>query len=177
MIIPQSRRRFLTHLALAGATGLGGLGIAGLGRGRSLSAEPPPEITTVRLERDPSICFAPQVVEELLRAEGFSEIRYIDPTEADIGPESIAHTITRGAADFARVFAPTVIAAADAGAPITMVAGLHLGCFELFANERIRSFGDLRGKRVGTGFADADKSLVTIMLALVGLDPSKDVLG
>src|SRR6516225_989291 len=42
----ESRRRFLTNAALAGAAGFGGLGIWG----KALAAEPPPEITTVRFE-------------------------------------------------------------------------------------------------------------------------------
>jgi hypothetical protein len=48
----QSRCRFLTNAAMAGATGLGGFGAWG----KALAAEPPPEITTVRFERDPVTC-------------------------------------------------------------------------------------------------------------------------
>ena len=78
MPIVQSRRRFLNHLGAAGVAGLGGVGAAGLGGGaRSFAAEPPPEITTIRLEKAPTTCLAPQyVAEELLRAEGFTDIRY-----------------------------------------------------------------------------------------------------
>ena len=70
-MVEHSRRRFLSQLGVAGAAGLGGLGIAGLGGGaRSFAAEPPPEITTVTLEKDPpAICIAPEyVAEDLLRA-------------------------------------------------------------------------------------------------------------
>ena len=73
----QSRRRFLTNAALAGAAGFGGLGIWG----KALAAEPPPEITTIRLEKDPVMCIAPLVLQELLRAEGFTDIRYVELTE------------------------------------------------------------------------------------------------
>jgi hypothetical protein len=53
-MVEHSRRRFLSQLGVAGAAGLGGLGIAGLGGGaRSFAAEPPPEITTVTLEKAP----------------------------------------------------------------------------------------------------------------------------
>ena len=48
MSIVQSRRRFLTNAALAGAAGLGGFGAWG----KALAAEPPPEITTIRFEKD-----------------------------------------------------------------------------------------------------------------------------
>ena len=85
MSIEQSRRRFLNQLGVAGIASLGGLGIAGVGGGvRSFAAEPPPEITTIRLEKDVVICIAPQAAEELLRAEGFTNIRYVDMTEAHL---------------------------------------------------------------------------------------------
>jgi hypothetical protein len=61
MPIVHSRRRFLNHLGAAGVAGLGGIGAAGLGGGaRSFAAEPPPEITTIRLEKAPTTCLAPQ---------------------------------------------------------------------------------------------------------------------
>src|SRR5690348_9597221 len=50
MPIAQSRRRFLTNVAFAGAAGLGGARVVGLGNSRkSLAAEPPPETTKLRL--------------------------------------------------------------------------------------------------------------------------------
>src|SRR5271169_5993474 len=80
MPIVHSRRRFLTNAAIAGTAGFGGFGAWG----KALAAEPPPEITTIRFEKDPVACIAPQVFQELLRAEGFTEIRNVDVTEAHI---------------------------------------------------------------------------------------------
>ena len=34
----------------------------------------------------------------------------------------------------------------DAGQPITALAGVHLGCYELFAHEPVRTISDLKGK-------------------------------
>jgi hypothetical protein len=45
----QSRRRFLTNAVLAGATSVGEFSTWG----KALAAEPPPEITTLRFEKDP----------------------------------------------------------------------------------------------------------------------------
>ena len=60
MAILQSRRRFVTNAAFAGAAGFGALGALNRGGGgKSFAAEPPPEISTIRLERDPGICIAP----------------------------------------------------------------------------------------------------------------------
>ena len=71
MRITQNRRQFLTTLSVAGA--------AALVRGPpALAAEGPLETTTVRLAKNEGICIAPQyIAEELLRAEGFTDIRYV----------------------------------------------------------------------------------------------------
>ncbi len=144
MSIVQSRRHLLTNVAVAGATGFAGLGAAGLYGGRkSVAAEPPPEVTTIRFEKDPVTCIAPQVAEYLLRAEGFTDIHYVDA-----GSEWTGKMIARGAVDFGRAFAPSFIAEMEAGLPITVLAGLHLGCFELFGRNDIRALADLKGRTV-----------------------------
>src|SRR5262249_27038499 len=37
----------------------------------------------------------------------------------------------------------------DAGAPITLLAGIHPGCYELVSTGQIRAIRDLKGKSVG----------------------------
>ena len=62
------------------------------------------------------------------------------------------------------------------GAPITLLAGVHLGCFELFATERVRTLRDLKGKTVGVrGLEGPEHVFLSSMLAYVGLDPRKDI--
>src|SRR4051794_39945245 len=146
MPIVQSRRHLLTNAAVAGATGFVGLGAAGLYGGRkSVAAEPPPEITTIRFEKDPVTCIAPQVADYLLRAEGFTDIRYVD----FVGAEWTGEMIARDAVDFGRTFASSLIVGMESGLPITLLAGLHLGCFELFGKTDIQALADLKGKAVG----------------------------
>jgi NitT/TauT family transport system substrate-binding protein len=84
MEIMQSRRRFVTNAAVAGAAGFGALGALNRGGGgTSLAAEPPPEISTIRVEKVPITCLAPQyVAEELLHAEGFTDVRYVESDRA-----------------------------------------------------------------------------------------------
>jgi NitT/TauT family transport system substrate-binding protein len=82
--------------------------------------------------------------------------------------------LARGDVDFARSFAPGWIISIDAGAPLTILAGLHIGCFEVFGKEDIRGIADLKGRTVGIDSLD-DRSLVAIMSALVGLDPARDI--
>jgi NitT/TauT family transport system substrate-binding protein len=117
-----SRRGFLINAALAGAGGFGALGLSRLGNtGRALAAEPPPEITTIRFEKDPVICIPPQVADELLRAEGFTDIRYVELTEAHVRRADAANVsaiddmIASGDVDFARDFVPSHIASLNAG--------------------------------------------------------------
>ena len=180
MPIVQSRRHFLTSAVFT--AGLSAIGTAGLGDARkSLAAEPPPEITTIRFERDLVTCIAPQAAEELLRAEGFSDILYVDATEAHLQRAAPANTvvvadmIARGEVDFGRAFAPGLVLGMDAGEPVTLLAGLHGGCFEVFGKPEIRSIADLKGRTVGNAAGFEDKPLLTIMVALIGLDPAKDV--
>jgi len=183
MPIVQSRRHLLTNIAVAGATGFAGLGAAGFYGGRkSVAAEPPPEVTTIRFEKDPVTCIAPQVFQELLRAEGFTDIRYVDLTEDHIrqadaaNSDAITDMIGRREVDFGRSFAPNLIMGMNAGAPVTVLSGLHLGCFEVFGKNEIRSLGDLKGRAVGANYnsQQADR-LLTIMLYLIGLHPNRDV--
>jgi NitT/TauT family transport system substrate-binding protein len=175
MPIVQSRRRFLTNAALAGAAGLGGFGV----RGRALAAEPPPEISTIRFEKDPGTCIAPQFVREMLRAEGFTDIRYVDLTDTHVRRADaensgvISNLIAHREVDFGRAFAPDHLLTMNAGGPITILAGLHLGCFEIFGKREIRTIGDLKGRTVGT--TTGDRPLLTIITSLVGLDPVKDL--
>jgi NitT/TauT family transport system substrate-binding protein len=175
----QSRRRFLTNAAFAGAAGLGGFGAWG----KALAAEPPPEVTTIRFEKDASTCIAAQAFQELLLVEGFTDIRYIDLTEAHIRRADatksgvIADMIAHDDVDFGRDFAPGLVLAMNAGAPVTVLSGLHLGCFEIFGKHEIRGLADLKGRTVGTNIYEnpGDRPLLTLMATLVGLDPAKDI--
>jgi NitT/TauT family transport system substrate-binding protein len=64
----------------------------------------------------------------------------------------------------------------DVGKPITIIGGVHVGCYELFAKEGIRSIADLKGKRVGVPAVRAGPYLfLASMAGYVGLDPAKDI--
>jgi NitT/TauT family transport system substrate-binding protein len=157
----QTRRRFLAALALAGAAGV-------LRVPRALAAEGSLETTSVRLVNDRSICIAPEyVADELLRAEGFTDIRYVE------APGSLQYdAFLRGELDFAN-FLGASIPLIEAGAPIVVLAGINIGCFELFAREGIRHIADLKGRTIGLSTAPVD--LLRLMAAEVGLDPVKDI--
>ena len=161
MPMTLSRRRVLSAIGLAGA--------GALAAPRVLAAEALLETTTVRLSKAPVICFAPQYVcEDLLRMEGFTDIRYVDFTK----PSTFGQDLAEGKYDFASNVTAQNVVLVDSGLPITLVAGIHAGCYELFASDGIRSIRDLKGKRVGTWAAT---DLLEMMAAFVGLDPKKDL--
>ncbi|RUV75581.1 MAG: ABC transporter substrate-binding protein [Mesorhizobium sp.] len=166
MQIIQSRRRFLAGLSAAGAASL-------IGVQQSLAAQPPPETSSVRLAKIRGICIAPQYVAEgLLHGEGFTEVRYV-MTEPAAGQSD---AIASGQVDFTLNFAAPLVVAMAAGGPITVLAGVHPGCFELFGNENIRGIRDLKGKSVGVqSLGSSPHVFLTGMAAYVGLDPVKDI--
>src|SRR5215472_663990 len=134
------RRGFLASALSAGAASF-------LGRSESLAQDGPPETTTVRIPTGTIICNAPSyLADELLRAEGFTDIQHVPVTPDRAGPPE---AMERGELDFAMVYAPPMVEAIEAGSPATVLAGVHVGCNSLFAHEGIRGVRDLKGKKVG----------------------------
>ncbi len=162
----QTRRRFLPALSSASAAGLSGMST-------SIAQERPPETTTIRLAKNRTLCIAPQyVVEDLLHLEGFTDVRYV---ASDAG-RGQSEAIARGDIDLTVQFSALTLVPIDAGANITIVAGIHVGCFELFAAEGIRSIANLKGKTVGVpDLGTSPHVFLSSMAAHVGLDPAKDI--
>jgi NitT/TauT family transport system substrate-binding protein len=171
----QNRRQFLNiglSMAAAGFAGAAAL----TGARRSLAEGAPPEATSVRLlyYKDTSTCLAPlDILDDLLRDEGFADVRYVQGADGDVTAERVA----RGDADFVQDFAAVTIRSIDAGIPAVMLAGVHSACFELFARESVRSVADLKGKTVGVfdPVGGGDYLMLQIIAASVGLDPAKDI--
>jgi NitT/TauT family transport system substrate-binding protein len=166
MQVLQDRRRFLATLTATAAAGL-------ISPPNSRAQDGRLETTTVRIGKIAGICIVPQyVAEELLRAEGFTNISYV-PTEPGT---TAALALARREIDFTTNFSPPLIIAIDAGEPITIIAGQHVGCFELFAREDIRSIPDLKGKTVGVqALGSSQYTFVSGMASYVGLEPAKDI--
>ena len=179
MPIKPSRRDFLARAALAAGTSV-------LCGRAPLADEGPPEVTSIRIRvedapplvvggvAENALCIAPTLItEELLRAEGFTDIRFVLVKNG----HPYAQAFELGEIDFGLRFAPGAARSLDAGVPITVLAGVHPGCFALFVHEHIRTFTDLKGKRVGfnEGPGSAEQLYVSIMAAHVGLDPETDL--
>jgi NitT/TauT family transport system substrate-binding protein len=165
MHIMQSRRDFLTTLSAAGTAAV-------LGSARALADEGPPETTTIKLAYYGNICLSPLLIaKDLLHAEGFTDVRYVEAPESFTIPELVA----RGDVHFGSTFAGTVVHHIDNGVPIVGLSGLHSGCYELFAHEDFRTITELRGKRVAIQDLNSDgHQYLAIMAAHVGLDPKTD---
>ena len=165
----MSRREFLGRLTLAGAAGC--LGV----HPRPVAAEPPPETTQIKLIKIAGICIAPQyVAEELLRGEGFTEVQYVEA----VAGAAIARALASGEAHITLNFTAPFIIRVDAGDPIAVLAGAHVGCFELFGTDRVQTIRDLKGKTVSVeALGSSQYVFLASMAAYVGLDPSKDING
>jgi NitT/TauT family transport system substrate-binding protein len=166
-----NRRKFLAGTTLLGAA-------TWLGLPHMAAAEPPPETTKVRLIHAPSMCLAPQyIAEELLHAEGISEVEYV-PFEAPAGIYTrlwLPGIIGEGRADFSMggvVWYPPAI---DSGAPLLILAGIHSGCYELFAGSGVQSIRDLKGRVVAATEYGDDRLFVSVILSYIGMNPNKDI--
>ncbi len=164
----QNRRRFLAGLTATSAAGL-------IGAPKQARAEPPPEVTTVRLPvfANVSDCQTPiYIAEALLHGEGITDVRFVDK---GTGPDS-SDWLQHGEIDFDFNFPPAYIRSIAKGAALKVVAGMHVGCLELIANEHVRSVAELKGKKVGISEANSIPHLLLMIIAAnVGLDPAKDI--
>jgi NitT/TauT family transport system substrate-binding protein len=164
----QNRRRFIAGLSAASAAGL-------VLTPRSIHAEPRPETTAVRLPQwlDDAFCWAPAYMAgELLRTEGFTDVRYV---QGKNGADN-SHWLIDGETDFDINMASMHIKSIDAGVPIKVLTGLHSGCFELISNDSVQTITDLKGKKVGLwSLGSHPHLLVELMVNYVGLDPTTDI--
>src|SRR4030095_11719264 len=124
---PFSRRRFLGGVTLAGTGGL--LGV----EPRATAAEPPPETTRLRLTKLPSTCRAPQwVAEELLVAEGFTEVEYVKGQARGRGGRPTGSARVADQVDLSMQFIGPSILQVDGGDPLVLLAGIQICCFWMF---------------------------------------------
>ena len=162
------RRDFLRGTTLAGAAGLLG------SRPALVAAEPPPETTRLRLGKIPALCTGPQfVAEQLFQAEGFSDTQYLTRSGSIAW---VLKALATGELDVGVNYATNYIRQIDAGDPIVLLGGVHVGCYELFGGERVRAVRDLRGRKVAVPeLGGGHHIFVSMMASHVGLDPQKDI--
>ena len=154
---------------------LGGvIGAAALFGARRAGAEPRLETTTIRMIQTPEICAGPPLIvaQELLKGEGFTDVEAVKRPSGLEGSNAVA----RGEADFTVSAVHQLITRIDAGEPVVLLAGVHVGCFELFGQRGLRSLRDLKGKRVGVTLIGSGRHVFLVsMVTHVGLDPRRDI--
>jgi NitT/TauT family transport system substrate-binding protein len=162
-----SRRQFLSTAAIAGTGALFGWS-SGAIAGQSRT-----ETARVRLIQIPGICIAPMyVAETLLRNEGFTDVQFVKKPSTTF----IYSTLASGETDIVMGFAPSFVIQLDAGDPVVVLGGVHVGCYELFVTDRVRAIRDLKGKRVAVPELGSTHHLfLTSVVSYVGLDPRKDI--
>jgi len=164
-----SRRDFLNGLVLAG-----GAALAGWRPGISVAgAEPPPETTRLRLLKFRTDCWAPQyVAEELLRAEGFTDIEYVRGGH----PRTFKEMLASGQIDLRLGNAGFQMVDVEADDRAVFLAGLHTGCYSVIGGRGVSGIRDLKGKNIWAGgfLGSGPHIFFSIIAAYVGLDPIKD---
>jgi NitT/TauT family transport system substrate-binding protein len=131
------------------------------------------ESPRLRLVQTPSMCQSPKyVAQDRLRSEGFTDLEYVKMP----GSKWNGVAVASGEADMSMHFAGPVILQIEAGDPVVILAGAHVGCFELFGTDRVQAIRDLKGKTVAIPeLGGPGHVFLASMLAQVGLDPRADV--
>jgi NitT/TauT family transport system substrate-binding protein len=162
-----SRREFLSKASLAGTAALLGL------RSESVAVESPPETRKLILGRGDSICQAPQyVAEELFKSEGFTDVQYLKGSSS----AGVTKAVASGEVQITQSFVGPLLLRIDAGDPVVLLGGGHIGCLELFGNDRVRTVRDLKGKTVVLSALETPPHIfLAIVMAHVGLDHRKDI--
>jgi len=112
------------------------------------------------------------VGEELLRAEGFTDVQYVELEGALVPGQMLG----AGKADLGADAAPALVLNLEAGEPLVVLGGLHAGCYELFGTDRVHTIRDLKGKKVAVTLLRDDRhAFIAAMAAHVGLHPLKDI--
>ena len=162
-----TRRQFLTTAALTGTGALLGSPT------ETATAEPPLETTKLRLAQISSICYAPQyMAEDILRNEGFAEVQYVKFTSGD----AVTKALAAGEINLTMTVVGSLIIRLDAGDPIVILGGVHVGCYELFGTNGVRAIRDLKGKTVAVvAMGSGQHVFLSSMLSYVGLDPRREI--
>jgi NitT/TauT family transport system substrate-binding protein len=167
--VNYTRREFARALTLTGTTAMFGV------RPTKVAAEPPPEISTLRLIQFPSGCQGPlYMAEELLRGEGFTDVQYIRNDDT----ASASQMIQARGADLVFQFSAPFITEIDRGAELVTLGGVHAGCFVLFGGPAVHSVRDLKGRTVSVLVIDRQNTArlyIASMAAHVGINPLKDI--
>jgi NitT/TauT family transport system substrate-binding protein len=168
-----SRRDFLK---VAGELGLSAVGMAlleacGVKPATPILENAPLETTTIRLGKIPSLCFAAEyLAEDFLKREGFTDVQY-NANNVAVGAPVLSNDI-----DISMHFVAATIVGIDAGEPVSILSGVHVGCFEIFGGEQVKTINDLKGKVIPISeFGSSPYVFLTTILTYVNIDSSTEI--
>jgi NitT/TauT family transport system substrate-binding protein len=167
-----SRRQFLRSAATLGLSAAGLALLDGCGGQPAAPgvAKEALETTTIRLARGVSVCLAAQyLAEETLKTEGFTQVQYVEDPNGE-------KSLPAGDFDIGHVFAASAILPIDAGGPLAILSGVHIGCWELFGAQHINKITDLKGQTIPIfGPSSSQHLFVASLVAWAGMDPNTDL--
>jgi NitT/TauT family transport system substrate-binding protein len=112
------------------------------------------------------------IAEAFLRGEGFTDVQYVEAADTVEAYKALA----AGDVALGMGFAAPLIIHMDAGDALVFLAGGHVGCFELFGSDRVRTLRDLQGKTVAVpGLGSTQHIFLASIVAYIGLDPRQDI--
>ena len=86
--------------------------------------------------------------------------------------------VLSGRADMSMHYSAPNIIRVEQGDPIVFLAGVHVGCFEVFGNDRVRAIRDLKGKTVAVPRQGGPQQVfLSAIAAYIGLNPHRDING
>ena len=168
-----SRRDFLK---VAGGLGISAAGMSlleacGVKPATSIPENAPLETTTIRLGKIPSLCFAAEyLAEDFLKREGFTDVQY-NANDVAVGAPVLSNDI-----DISMHFVAATLVGIDVGEPVSILSGVHVGCFEIFGGEQVKTINDLKGKVIPISeFGSSPYVFLTTILTYVNIDPSTEI--
>ena len=112
------------------------------------------------------------MAEDILRNEGFAEVQYVKFTSGD----AVTKALAAGEINLTMTVVGPLIIRLDAGDPIVILGGVHVGCYELFGTNGVRAIRDLKGKTVAVvAMGSGQHVFLSSMLSYVGLDPRREI--
>jgi NitT/TauT family transport system substrate-binding protein len=112
----------------------------------------------------------------LLVAEGFTEVQYVKVQSGGRGTDLTGSALVSNQVDLSMQFIGPSILQVDGGDPLVLLAGIQIGCFELFGSDRVRTIRDLKGKTVAAGpLGGSGHTFLASMAAYVGLKSPTDI--
>ena len=169
---PQWSERY-PNLSRRGLLRAGGLGLTGAGAAllfgcgddeKPFDTSGPLETTRIRtFASDQTICASPMYLSrEFLGQEGFTDVQTFPQTG------EIYQDVADGKVDIAIDFGLILVQQMDAGLHLKALAGVHAGCYEVFAREGIATIGQLDGKKIAHD-ETIDPGFIATILRWVGI--------